>query len=483
MWNDRNPFLQGPYEPLYNEQAIDNLHVEGHIPPELSGALYRTGTNQHFEPLDPNLFHWFDGDGMVHAFRLKDGKASYRNRLVETEGLKVEREAGKALYNGIYGHGGKPQAPLPAGAPKIKVVAGVNVIRLGKRLLALHEVGHYYWELDPITLETVGRFDFDGQVEGMLTAHPHFDPVANEWLFYALDNEKKFLDCFTTDPSGTIKSKHRVAMPFTPWNHDFIFTPQHNIFFFGVIRWRPWSEDRVPHGKSAWFIDPKDHCDNRILFVDRQTGEATWLHPKNSEFIVGHFLNAYREGEDTIIDTTVTPLSGALQDYNPENYFPFPLVDGPSPFMPPQLWRLVINPKNGSVAHRRIGDFAAEFVRPNETIQGQPHRYGYMAAIHAPSPTSKGFNCLAKHDYETGETRFQHISSRHDLTPGEPVFVPHPQARSEDHGWVLALWYDPRRNTSELIILDATAFDGAPVARIKLDHHVPLDFHGNWIAD
>jgi len=182
-------------------------------------------------------------------------------------------------------------------------------------LLALHEVGHYYWELDPITLETVGRFDFDGQVEGMLTAHPHFDPVANEWLFYALDNEKKFLDCFTTDPSGTIKSKHRVAMPFTPWNHDFIFTPQHNIFFFGVIRWRPWSEDRVPHGKSAWFIDPKDHCDNRILFVDRQTGEATWLHPKNSEFIVGHFLNAYREGEDTIIDTTVTPLSGALQDY------------------------------------------------------------------------------------------------------------------------------------------------------------------------
>ncbi|MFH6565647.1 carotenoid oxygenase family protein [Pseudomonas kulmbachensis] len=482
MWNDRNPFLQGPYEPLYNEYVIDDLHVEGRIPLELNGVLYRTGGNQHFQPLDPSLFHWFDGDGMVHAFKLKDGKASYRNRLVETDGLKVERAAGRALYNGIYGHGGAPQPSIPEGAPKIKVVAGVNVIGLGKRLLALHEVGHHYWELNPITLETLGSFNFDGQTEGMLTAHPHFDATANEWLFYALDNEKKFLECFTTDVNGTVKTKHRVVMPFTPWNHDFTFTAQHYIFFFGLINWRPWSEDRIPKGKSSWFIDPQESRNAKILFVDRHSGETTWLHPEDSEYMLGHFLNAYQEGEDVIIDASVTPLCGELQDFKPENYYPFPLVEGPSAFEEPQLWRFVINRQKGVVEHQRIGDFSAEFVRPNEAIQGQKHRYGYMAAVHVPSPTTKGFNCLAKYDYRTARAQFQHVSSQYDLIPGEPVFVPHPEAKYEDHGWILSLWYDPVRNASELIILDASTFDGEPLARIKLDHHVPLGFHGNWVT-
>ncbi len=479
----RSPFLQGPYEPLCNEQiVIDDLRVEGHIPLELSGTLYRTGTNPRFEPLDPSRYHWFDGDGMVHAFRLKDGKASYRTRMVETEGLKAERAAGKALYNGIYGQSGKPQLPLPAGAPQIKVVAGVNVIRLGKRLLALHEAGPHYWELDPSTLQTLGIFNFDGQVQGMLTAHPHFDAVANEWILYALDNENKFVECFATDPDGTVKSKHRVAMPCTPWNHDVIFTAQHYIFFFGVLQWRPWSADRIPQGESSWFVDPKEGLNTRILFVDRRTGAATWIRPDSSRYTVGHFLNAYQEGPNTVIDASVAE----LEPFDPKKAFAFslfPQLEGPSVYGSPQLRRFVINHKNGSVKHQQAGDFPAEFARPNEALLGQRHRYGYMVAIHKPGMGTRGFNSLAKHDYATGETRFQQLSGRNDLIAGEAVFVRHPQARSEDHGWILSLWHDWRRNVSELAILDATTFDGEPVARIKLDHHVPVEFHGNWIPD
>lgn len=483
MWTKSNPFLQGPYEPLYTEYQVKELHVEGQIPPALSGTLYRVASNQHFEPLNPHRFHWFDGDGMVHAFHLQDGKASYRNRLVETEGLKIERTAGKALYNGVTGYSGTPQLPLPEGAPKIKAVANINVIRLGEKLLALHEVERHYWELDPVTLETRGTFNFDGQIEGMLTAHPHFDAAASEWIFYALDNEKRFVECFATDPVGTIVSKHRVPMPFTPWNHDVIFTAQHYIFFFGLISWRPWSDDLIPKGNSSWFIDPGQDRNARILFVDRKTGEATWLHPENSQYMIGHFLNAYQDGEDTIIDASTTPVSNALQEFEPSDYYPFPLVEGPAAFEQPQLWRFTINPKRGTVKHQRIGDFNAEFVRPNEAIQGQPHRYGFMAGVNDPKPENRGFNCLIKHDYETGQTQFQYITREIDLTPGEPIFVPHPEAKSEDHGWILAVWHDPRRNTSDLIILDAADFAGEPVARIKLDHHVPLGFHGNWIAD
>ncbi|NHN89515.1 carotenoid oxygenase family protein [Acetobacter conturbans] len=478
-----NPFLQGPYEPLRNECTIENVDVLGTIPLELTGTLYRSAPSAEFLLDDPNRFHWFDGDGMVHAFRIENGRASYRNCWVETEGLKVERSAGRQLYNGIYGRSEAPQKPLPEGAPEIKTVAGINVIRLGTHLLAMHEAEGHYWEIDPVTLKTLGTFDFDGQVSGMLTAHPHFDPATKEWIFYSLDNEKRSLTCFTADIHGAVTSKFAIPMSFTPWNHDVIFTAEHFIFFFGMISWRPYAEDRIPQGKSSWFIDPAAGTDARILFVHRKTGEALWIEPENSPYMIGHFLNAYQDGDKTIVDASATPVSGALKTFNPEDFYPFPLVPGPAAFENPQLWRFVINPHEGTVEHHRIGDFSAEFVRPNETIMGQKHRYGYMAGAHDLRPETRGFNCLVKHDYEGNVTRFQHLSPDYDMTPGEPVFVPHPDGETEDHGWVLAVWYDPRRNASELVILDAQKFDGEPVARIRLDHHVPLGFHGNWIAD
>ena len=39
----------------------------------------------------------FDGDGMLHAVRIKAGKASYSNAYVQTSLLKQENKAGKPL--------------------------------------------------------------------------------------------------------------------------------------------------------------------------------------------------------------------------------------------------------------------------------------------------------------------------------------------------------------------------------------------------
>ena len=36
---------------------------------------------------------------------------------------------------------------------------------------------------------------------------------------------------------------------------------------------------------------------------------------------------------------------------------------------------------------------------------------------------------------------------------------------------------------TEFVIVDATDFEGEPVARIKLPQRVPYGFHGSWIAD
>lgn len=40
---------------------------------------------------------WFNGDGNVAAFRIQDGRVSFRQRYVRTEKFVKEREAQRAL--------------------------------------------------------------------------------------------------------------------------------------------------------------------------------------------------------------------------------------------------------------------------------------------------------------------------------------------------------------------------------------------------
>ncbi|MEH2459125.1 carotenoid oxygenase family protein [Nostoc sp.] len=476
-WSTTNPFLQGAFEPLDNEIEIGNLHVWGEIPHELDGTLYRTGGNQYFQPLNADQYHWFDGDGMVHAFRLRDGKASYTNKWVMTDGLKVELEAGRALYNGIYGRSGQLQTGLPAGAPVIKSVAGINVLTLAGRVLTNHEVDSFYWHIDPYTLETLGKYDFGGVFTSMLTAHTHWDHHTNELLFYGLDNERNYVECMSASPDGQITSRHKVDLPIAPWNHDFMFSAKYYIFLFGPIRWRPYAPDTVQAGESSMSFEK--NSPGRLLLINRKTGEPTWIEVKSCT--AGHYMNAHDVGDTIMLDMMITNTTQPDADVRPNEYFPAKVVPGHSPFADAQLTRITINPASGKVSFDQTIEETGEFVMRNDLYTGCNYRYGYLATLHKPGKDTKGFNSLAKHDFETGQTSFQHLQDGYDMIPGEPIFVPRDGAQSEDDGWIMATWYDPKRNHSEMIILAGQDFDSEPVARIKLDHRVPPGFHGAWI--
>jgi carotenoid cleavage dioxygenase-like enzyme len=56
-----NPFLNFPYGPIQMECEAQDLIVEGEIPADLCGTLYRAGPNQRFKPRGD--YHLFMGDG------------------------------------------------------------------------------------------------------------------------------------------------------------------------------------------------------------------------------------------------------------------------------------------------------------------------------------------------------------------------------------------------------------------------------------
>lgn len=49
----------------------------GSVPTDVSGSYVKNGPNPVWDNPDN---HWFDGDGMIHAFSFKDGKLMYCNR-------------------------------------------------------------------------------------------------------------------------------------------------------------------------------------------------------------------------------------------------------------------------------------------------------------------------------------------------------------------------------------------------------------------
>ena len=121
-----SPYLSGNFAPVDDELDVADLPVRGRDPRRARRPLLRNGPNPVAAP-DPQTYHWFTGDGMVHGVRLRDGKAEwYRNRYVRgdnvtatkgwptTPGPRHGMGDGTANTN-VIGHAGRTLAIVEAG--------------------------------------------------------------------------------------------------------------------------------------------------------------------------------------------------------------------------------------------------------------------------------------------------------------------------------------------------------------------------------
>jgi carotenoid cleavage dioxygenase len=147
-----------------------------------------------------------------------------------------------------------------------------------------------------------------------------------------------------------------------------------------------------------------------------------------------------------------------------------------------RLHRWRIDFASGRVASTPLDDVGAEFPRVDDRRLGRRHRYGWVAA-RGPEQAEASlpvFSAVRRYDLERGRSETRHFGAGHGV--GEPLFVPRHAAAAEDEGYVLFFHYDPERNASDFVLLDAQDIGGEPVAVVQLPHRVPYGFHGNWVA-
>ncbi len=471
---------QKGYESLQEEHDYWIDEIEGQIPADLHGTLFRNGPGLLDIGGQP-IHHPFDGDGMICAIAFNDGRAHFRNRFVRTAGFVAEQQANKILYRGVFG------TQKPGGwlgnifDLNFKNIANTQIIYWGKKLLALWEGGEPH-RLDPKNLETLGIDYLNGLLEpgDTLAAHPRIDPAC------AQDNDAPRLVNFAIKPglstqisvyefnlSGDCVAQQSRFVPGFAFIHDFAITPNYAIFFQNPIAFNP-IPCALGFKGAGQCLAYKEGEPTQMLIIPRHDANAPMRTVPIEAGFVFHHANAYEQEGQLIVDSIC--------------YENFPKVDPNDDFrytkfntLPPgQLWRFRVDLDSETVQRQLISPRGCEFPVVNPAHVGRSYRYAYMGVTHAPTGNAP-LQAIAKIDLQTQEFQVWSAAPRGFI--GEPIFVPRESADStdqEDNGWLLSLIFNAERDRSELIILDAQNVAAGPVARLALKHHVPYGLHGTF---
>jgi len=469
---------QKGYESLLEEFDYWIDDVEGTIPPELNGTLFRNGpglTDVNGQP----IHHPFDGDGMISAIAFSNGRAHFRNRFIRTTAYLEEQKAGKILYRGVFGTQ-KPGGWLAnAFDIRLKNIANTQVIYWGGKLLALWEAADPH-RLDPQTLETLGKDSLNGVLSPgeAFAAHPRFDPSCDQDQgapclvnFSIKPGLSTTITIFELDLTGKVVRKHAHSVPGFAFIHDFAITPNYCLLFQNPVAFNPLPFVFGFRGAGECLkFQPNQHT--RIIVIPRHTSQPVKILETKSGFVF-HHANAFEQGDEVLIDSICYESFPAVE---PESNFREVDFDA---LKPGQLWRFHMNLKDNTVSRELIESRCCEFPSIDPEKVGRPYQYLYLGAADAAAGNAP-LQAILKLDLLSGERQLWSAAPRGFI--GEPVFVPRPNAEKEDEGWVLTLVYDAAHHRSDLVILDARDLN-QPIARLHLKHHIPYGLHGSFTSE
>jgi carotenoid cleavage dioxygenase len=461
------PLYRGFGAPQRIESDVHDVEVvQGSVPRELEGMLYRCGPDRQYPPmLGDDIF--IDGEGIVSMFRFEDGHVDFKSRWVRNERFVLQEKARRSLF-GRY-RNRYTNDPSVAGVSMN--TSNTHVFWHGGKLLVLKEDSLPY-ELDPETLATRGPWDFYGGVRAVsMTAHPKLDWERNEYLafsYQARGDATSDFAFYVIGGDGRVAHEMWFDMPYAGMVHDFAITEEHVIApFFPLIT----DLDVLKRGGPfyQWHPDKQSHF---AVFPRRgDAREIRWF--RGPAVSAGHMMNAFSDGSKVHLDL-------CLYDGNCFEFFPS--YDG-SPWKPapPILTRLTFDLASGSETYeaRPLLTTAGEMPRCDDRYNGRPYRHGYLMCRPPDAPAGAlGLSAVGHVDHQTGKLETWEAGA--DCGVQEPVFVPRRPGAPEGDGFLLVPVNRLTENRNDLVVLDAQHVAEGPLATLSLPVKVK-SFHGSWI--
>lgn len=485
-------YLQGNFAPTDETPPLNDLLVHGHLPECLNGEFVRVGPNPKFAPVAG--YHWFDGDGMIHGLRIKDGKATYVSRYVRTSRLKQEEFFGGAKFmkvgdlKGLFGLFTVYMQMLRA---KLKVLdisygngtANTALAYHHGKLLALSEADKPYAlkVLEDGDLQTLGMLDYDKRLTHSFTAHPKVDPVTGEMFTFGYSHDPPYITYRVISKDGIMQDPVPITIPEPIMMHDFAITENYAIMMDLPLCFRP--KEMVKNNKLAFTFDATKKARFGVL-ARYANNEALikWFELPNC--FIFHNANAWEEGDEVVLITCrlMNPdldlVNGAVKE-KLENFCN-------------ELYEMRFNMKSGAASQKKLSESAVDFPRINENYTGRKQRYVYGTTLNSIAKVTGIIKFDLHAEPKTGKSQLEvggNVQGIFDLGPGrfgsEAVFVPsQPDTEcEEDDGFLIFFVHDENTGKSAVNVIDAKTMSAEPVAVVELPKRVPYGFHAFFVTE
>ncbi|GHF17558.1 carotenoid cleavage dioxygenase [Kordiimonas sediminis] len=467
--SDTNPLLEGGYEPIGTEINATDMEVIGTLPADIDGVYVRNGPNPQFQPR--GRYHIFDGDGMLHAMQLKDGKAVYKNRWTKTRALEMEREAGKALWPGLLEMPDRTLPEMWGSDDNLKDVANTDVVPFGGKVLCMfYQCGEPYL-VDPITLETESIIDMDAMDARLISAHSRTDLHTGEFYFFDYHTKPPYMTYGVLNPDGTKKHFTEIDLPAARLPHDMGITDNYVILHDLPLYWDPELLKRdihkvcfFPENPSRFGVLPRLGTNEDIQWFEAEPG------------YIYHVINSWEEGDEIVHDvcrmqTPCPPDDARIGDTKYASLLAWGAMDA-------QYYRYRFNLKTGETTEGVIDDQCVEFPTINQYFQGKKNKYSYCVFIPQGEPLRMGG--IIRYETDTGN-RTEYMYDK-NVYASEPVFAPRIGATEEDDGYVMTFVEDMNQDgRTELHIFDPHKIDQGPICRVVIPQRIPMGFHACWV--
>lgn len=459
--------LSGNNAPVHQEDVFDDLEVIGQVPADLNGLYVRNGPNAFYPP--DWRYHAYDGDGMLHAVRFRNGQVSYRNRWVQTRALQEERAAGHALWKGL-------KEPMRADRPDepLKNTSNTDIKYHAGRLISMWYRSGMPYALDPDTLETLGTADYGGAIT-RISAHSRPDEHTGELLFFDYGLEAPYMQYGVIGPDRQLRHKIDVPLPGPSLPHDMAITEHYSILHDFPLRPDP---EALAQGRYKL----RFHADqpSRFAVVPRygRQDEIRWFEAKPCYLL--HVVNAWEDGDAVVMLGTPYRMHEGADGKPDARRLEQTIHLRQRDFM---LYEWRFDLRTGKTTERAIDDVLnTEFPVINSRYQGRRNRWSYNVLFPQGGREEPRFPGLVKYDLETGGYVAYSAGPRYFYN--EPGFAPRDHSSAEDDGYLVGLVWNPVDQRSEVQVFDcrgARIAEG-PLARILLPRRVPHGFHATFVS-
>ena len=462
----------------YREEV--ELPVEGALPAGLSGTLYRLGPAV-FNVFGVNLGHLFDGDGLLSAIRIANGRAFYQSAFVATRERQHEQRLGAHIFPGF---GTRPRRGLLGlfSRLRIKNASNITPFVFDSKLYTSSDVGWPY-RLDRTTLRTEGIDDLGlGLAPGaMFSPHPKTDRRNGDAWSFGVDYGRRVTLNLMRLPRGhdsaDAAKRFRIPLDYPAILHDFSLSDGVAAFLVS-----PFQIKGFPLRFLLGLAPPIEamewapHKQTKLLLVDLDTG--TWqTAPCERNVFALHHVASWRDPDGSfMLDTCAQPVPAIFGATRAQA--------AAVELEPTKLTRLRWAPEAAQVTVEVRCHTPVEFPRRLHAVaQGSGYRHAFflgyqpdLADVFAPTRIDSHTGAVSTATLASGETAREGIPVAKPGTPGAP-------SADDGDALLLSLVTQPKNGRTDLRIYDGGRLEAGHICRMPLPQCIPNDIHGNWSVD